>query len=407
MDRVKGLKVGVMLAAFWAASWGTLAGDALRVESLQVPHDAAWRRGPASQEQEDGVYLLDLPAGQASAAQVALMRRAPIVKGDAEDYYDRLTRYWRASYGKAVLIDWVEAGGVKWRSLRRPSNENAMGVFQLSTVSGGRAYSLLVFVPGTVSALPGAVMELLAGMRFWTGPPASQMAEAAPAPLPVPAESWARTRTYRFSLSAAALDAALAADVDHLGQDGMLTGYGLEYGEASVDWFMEGFAWKAVAGREVRVPWATRGRLEVEAPAKLGAGAVWTLRLILPEGEAAVSARLAMWDLCGPPGVLKDVLDSLNRGVRNPMERLAAATPAACPSTKTAIPALRLKGEAGKTVTATWSPPGSPDRVEPVEIAGYARVRLAEAVLEPGGDRTLPGDGLLQRARLFFSYEPR
>jgi hypothetical protein len=161
-----------MLAALWALPHLAHA-DSLCFESLCLPHAAPWQRGPAEREQADDVYLLDLPADQATdqaaPSQVVLPRRAPVIKGDADGYFDKLTRYWRASYGGAVLIDWLEIGGVRWRYVRRPAREDGRGVFHLSTVFQGRAYSLLVFVPGTATTLPEAAMNLVAGIRF--GPP--------------------------------------------------------------------------------------------------------------------------------------------------------------------------------------------------------------------------------------------
>jgi hypothetical protein len=136
----------------------------------------------------------------------------------------------------------------------------------------------------------------------------------------------------------------------------------------------------------------------VEAPAELDEAASWTLRLSLPEGEAGVSARLVSWELCGGDEALKAGLDRLDGGERLPMERLAEG----CPRPVAIGPSGTLRGEAGKTVSATWTLPSATDLSAP-----GARTRLVEAVLEPASDRTLPGDGLLRRARLFFAYEPR
>jgi hypothetical protein len=364
---------------------------------MRVEHDAAWRRGATEQERTDEVFILD-HVDAANAIQVLLLRRAPVIKGDAAAYHDKLARFWRAAYGKAVLIDWLEAGGVRWDYLRRPSSENAMGVFQLSTVFEGRAYSLLVFVPGSQTTLPPAVMGILNDIRFGAPLPETRAAAGPPPPAP---PAWRRARTYRFTLSGEALEAVATAYTEHLGRDGMLTGYGLDYGEASVAWFLEGFEWKTLEGRVTRLPWATRGRLEVEAPAELGDAAAWTLRLTLPEGETGVSARLAVWEACGDAASLGAALSGLNRGARAPLERLAAT----CAAPRPAAPAATLRGEAGKTVTATWIlPPGIVHGAAPG--GPVSRVRLVEAVLEPTPERVAPGANLLQRARLFFAYEP-
>ena len=145
-------------------------------------------------------------------------------------------------------------------------------------------------------------------------------------------------------------------------------------------------------------PWSTRGRLEVEAPAELGESSPWTLRLTLPEGEAGVSARLVLWEVCGSDEALKDGLDRLDRGERLAMERLAAG----CSRPAAIGPSETLRGEAGRTVSATW-PLASATALS----APGAKARLVEAVLEPASDRTVPGEGLLHSARLFFAYEPR
>ena len=381
-------------AALVALAMGLWAGfspaASLGVEALRLEPGAGWERGPAEQEQADEVFILDHRGAAGSSVQVLLLRRAPVVKGDADAYFDRLTRYWRGQYGKAVLIDWLEAGGVKWRYIRRPAGDQGMGVFQLSTVFEGRAYSLLVYVPGTLTSLPPEAQALIAGARF--GAAAAEVATPPP-----PQVRWARARTYRFNLQGEALEAVVMADAERLGRDGMLTGYGLSYGESSVEWFLEGFEWKTVAGRVARVSWSTRGRLEVDAPAELEAGAAWTLRLILPEGEAGVNARLVVWEVCAEAGVLRTELDKLNRGARMPMERLAAACPGARPSGPDGL----LKGVGGRTATANWVLPGGPA----VPQAGN-RMRLVEVVLEPAPERKVPGDELLAKARLFFAYEP-
>jgi hypothetical protein len=161
-------------------------------------------------------------------------------------------------------------------------------------------------------------------------------------------------------------------------------------------------SWRASSGGPwrggARVPWATRGRLEVEAPAELGEAASWTLRLILPEGEAGVSARLVSWELCGSDEALKAGLDRLDGGERGPMERLAADCPPA-----------RRPGPSGNPAGG-----GGQDRLghlDPAFRDGLVRAGDEGAAggggAGTGADRTLPGDGLLRRARLFFAYEPR
>ncbi|HNA29108.1 MAG TPA: hypothetical protein PK437_03575 [Thiobacillaceae bacterium] len=368
-----------LLAACWVWPWPAPA-DALRIEALSLEPGAGWTRGGADQEKEDDVYILDHPGDAGVGLQVMLMRRAPLVKGDSEAYYERLTRYWRATYGKSVLIDWLELGGVKWRYLRRPARENGLGLFQLYTVHEGRAYGLLVFVPGTATTLSVPARALLEGLRFDGEGQAPR---------------WMKARTYRLVLSGDALEAVASAEAARQGGDGLLTGYGLNYGENSVEWFLEGYQWKTLDGRVDKLAWATRGRLVVEPPAELGSQGVWTLRLILPDGEANLAARLVVHDLCGDLGEVRDALDRLNRGTRGAMERRAAA----CRGPGPVASGDKLKGLSGETATATWTlAPGVGEGVS---------VRLVEAIVEATPERVLPGDGLLQRARLFYAYEPR
>lgn len=387
---------GLGLAALaWCAA--AVAED-LRVEALRVPHAEPWRRGPADQEKRDGVFLLDGRAGDGSPLQVAIFRRAPALKTGAEIYYRNLARHWRAQYGGLAAIQWLEAGGVKWLACRRPGRDEATGVFHLSTVFDGRAYSLLAFAPAETAAPPAALLDLLAAMRLGTGSGAAS-----------PPTRWLGARTYRFRPSGEALEAVVAADRESLGEDGMLTGYGLDYGGgpegAGVDWFLDGFRWKTVAGRVTRVPWANRGHLEVEPPGEWTDASLWTLRLTLAEGEEGVSARLLAWDLCAPRERLTSVLEGLDRGARVPMERLAAERPEGCPP-PTAGASRSLHGEAGRTVAGSLAlPAGTPSSAGPE--TGLARVRLVEVRLEPRPGRTAPGDGLLGRARLFFAFEPR
>lgn len=403
MNRVIGMTLalaGLLLCR------GAVAGE-LWVEALLLPHAAPWQRGAPEQEEADDAYYLERPDGAEPASQLVLMRHAPLLKADAETYFNNLTRHWRSTYGKAVLIDWQEIGGAKWLYLRRPARENGLGVFQLSTVFQGRAYSLLVFVPGTVTSLPAPVQSLLAGMRWVQGGGGTALARDASSPVPPP-ERWVRAGTHRFRLSGPALEAVAGSDADAMGGEGLLTGFGLDYGVSSLSWFVEGYTWTSTTQRQ---PWAIRGTLDVEAPAQLDGEATWTLRLGLGEGERGVQARLREWDVCGPAESVREALSRLDRGLRGPLDRLIAQRPAACPPADTPGDWPVLAGESGKTVSATW-PTRVPHAVaarppEPGLAPPPLRVRLLEALLESEPGRGRPGEGVLDRARLFFAYELR
>lgn len=379
----------------WAIGAGAVAGE-LWVESLLLPHEAGWQRGPASQEEEDDAYALERREAGGPPLLLLLPRRAPRLKSDADTYYRNLTRHWRGSYGKGVLIDWLELGGARWLYLRRPARENGQGLFQLSTVHQGRAYSLLAFVPGDAVTLPAPVQSLLAGLRWVQGGPG----------LPARTARWARAGTHRLLLAGPGLEAVAQADADALGGDGLLTGFGLDYGVASVNWFMEGYTW---VGKTERRPWSLGGKLEVEAPAELDGQTPWTFRLSLQPDQPAVQVSLVERDLCGAPDTLREAMGKLEHGLRGPLERLLAHRSVGCPAPEGGETAGFLAGEPGRTATANWTPPAG--GAGPSVGAGLLRVRLMEAVLAyppgtPGGPER-PGEGLLSRARLFFAYELR
>jgi hypothetical protein len=413
---MKGWRLGLWLTAFWTLAAGA---EPVCVEALCLEPTAPWQRGPAEQERSDEVYLLDLPGAQGFDAQLLLPRQAPRIKGEAAGYYDRLIRYWRANYGPHVLIDWVELGGVRWRSLRRPASENGRGVFHLSTVAEGRAHSVLVFVPGTVTTLPDAVRALLGGAVFasaagapaQTVPTAPSAARPGPAPAtaasgaeaaPVPPR-WQKTRVYRLVVLGDALEAVAALDAEALGPDAALTGFGLDYGEASVGWSLEGYAWSDPGRHARKLPWTSQGRLAVAAPAELEEGATWTLALSgVTEG---VAASLAVRDLCGPEPALAEALRGLARGLRAPLDRLAQQAPAGCPPPRRppAMPSVLGRTGGDSRGVIAW-----PEEAPPAPLEqGLARVRLVEAVLGPEPGRRVPGEALLSRARLFFAYEWR
>ena len=418
MNGMKGWQLGLWLTAF--SSLSALAGPVC-VEALCLEPASPWQRGSAEQERADGAFLLDLPGARGFDAQLLLPRQAPRIKGDAAGYYDRLGRYWRSNYGPHVLVDWVELGGTRWHYLRRPASENGLGVFHLSTVADGRAHSVLVFVPGTVTSLPDPVRTLLARAAFappqtpvamtvdearpvatpdHSEPPQAPQAQASP---PSAAPRWTRTRTYRLVVLGDALEAVAAADAEALGPDAALTGFGLDYGEASVRWFLEGHVWSDPGRHARKEPWASQAILEVAAPTELAEGGTWTLSLSgVTEG---VAATLAVLDLCGSEPVLTEALRGLARGLRAPLDRLAAQPPAGCPERRPSAPMPLVLGRSGGPSRGVIAWPAEPP---PAPLAeGLVRIRLVEAVLGPEPGRRVPGEALISRARLFFAYEWR
>ncbi len=383
-----------LFCMLWACAAAPAAASApLCVHALCLPVDAAWRRGGAEQESADDAFILERAAEPENPLQVVVLRAAPVVRGDADAYYDRVTRFWRANYGKAVLVTWQEAGGARWRALRRPAQEQGMGVFQLVTVHDGRAYSLLAFVPGTATTLPAPVRQLLDGIRFGAG-------EAAPTPPQALAERWLRTHAYRAQVAAEELQPRIMAEVGRLG-DGMLTGHGLRYGESGAEWFMDGFVWRDASENSARSAWEVRGALAVEAPAEWNGTAAWKLRLSLPEGQEPVSARLSTRVLCGRRDALHAALERLGRGESTAVQGLASD----CAAVAVPLSPTVLRGEPGKTASAAWLWPAPVRKRERIRD-GEAAIGLVEVLLETEPGRRLPGEALIGGVRLYFAYEP-
>lgn len=362
----------------------TFAGAAeLRVAALAVPYANPWQRATPQQEAEDAALLLDAPE---VGLHLAVPRPTRALKTDAASYYARLSEKWRARYGDDARISWHESGGRKWLLCRRPSRDGGVSVFHLATVFEARAYSMLLFAPASAEMLPTAALDLLAAVRF------GDVSAVA---------NWSGTRVIYPKAGADVLEALARDDVSRLGDDGMVTGYGLDFGESSVDWFIEGYQWKTVNTRATRSAWKQGGRLEARAAAD---GAAWTLKLTLTDDEADVRAGLRVIDLCGPSRQVAEALDQLQHGARQPLRHLVSQRAAGCPEALAPGAPDPLPGESGKTVQANvaLALPSAPTQL----AAGLTRICLVEIALSAGPRRTGFGDRLLERARWYAVFEP-
>jgi len=134
----------------------------LRVGDLVFDYASPWRRAEAAEEKGAEGLILRRQEGKQSLV-VLLPQHQALLKLPAEDFFAQLQIRWQVLYGKAVKIDWVEAGGRRWLAARRPSMERSNAVvFHLVTVLNGMAHHLLVYAPVGSTALPEAVSELLA-----------------------------------------------------------------------------------------------------------------------------------------------------------------------------------------------------------------------------------------------------
>jgi hypothetical protein len=281
-------------------------------------------------------------------------------------------------------------------------------VFHLSTVVGGRAYSVLLFAPTTLEALPletlpQTAFDLLAGMRF-DGEPALN---AAP---PVWVPVWVKARTITPLTNSEVLDALVQSDIERLGDGGLVNGYALKWSsepsQAGVDWFVEGYQWQTIANRLTQVDWRYGGRLEVQT---VGDSGLWPVKLSLAANEADLSARLRVIPLCAAREQVADALKQLQWGARLPLERLAQASVAGCPELGSPRVVQILQGESGKTVQMDWvlqlPPVPTPAQLAALQRAGLTHISLVEFAFQAGPNRSGFGDGLLERARGYVVFE--
>lgn len=367
----------------------------LRLEALTMPYVSPWQRATTQQEAEDDALLLDATD---AGLHLAVTRQTRILKTDADTYYARLRESWQKLYGDEAKIAWLESAGRKWLTCRHPSRDSGVSVFHLSTVFAGRAYSVLLFAPGAAVGLPQAAFDLLAGTRF-----GAESAAAKPG-------GWVMTRIVYPNAGADVLEALAQDDVARLGDDGMVTGYGLDFGESLVDWFIEGYQWKRVDARAQQVVWKQSGRLAAQWAVDSGTWAKGRMQLTLNETEADVSAQAHVWDICAPSQRVAEALAQLQRGARAPLQRLALERAAGCLASVALVEPDALAGERGKTVQAEIAV-ALPPALEVAQLAalhqaGLSRICLVEIGLKAAPKRTGFGDRLLERARWYVVFEP-
>lgn len=379
------ISVAVMLVGFSARA------ETLGVLDLRLHPGPAWQRGASAQEQEDDALLLSWPVPEGVALQVVVPRNPPLIKSDADTFYRHLTREWTLQYGKEAAVGWIDfgGGGPRWLSCRRPARSGEGVVFHLTTVHEGRAYSLLLFAPPKTESLPQAVHALVAGAGFHAPPTV-----------------WRHTLGLAMLPQAEALEALAQAEADVLGDQGMLTGYGVNTeksgkpggdggvsGEARrLNWFLDGFRWAKGYGRDERQPFEARGQLMAEAPPEWTGGAL-RMELNVGASETALAARASFHAYCGPRGPWDEAMAALARGARGPLGRLARDH--ACAGRTGDGVLASLEARTGQTLVRSVPLAAPPDKAD--------RLWLEVRLLPEAGS---PGEGLLDRLGLYFVYEP-
>jgi hypothetical protein len=396
---------------------------ALRIEALVLSYDTpydshpgGWQRADPTLENE--ALLLNLPQ---AGLQLAVLRHTRVLKTDAQTYFDKLSRNWRARHGQQVPIGWFESGERKWLYCQHAAQDGEGLVWQLSSVVDGRAYSVLIFGPRpdatsaahAASAIPAPARELIAGARFDADP--LRHAD-------VSRPHWVKTRTLLPHASAEVLEALVQDDIARLGRDGLLTGYGLDFGDSGASWFVEGYVWKTLNSptrnsRVEKVAINSGGRLEFDLPAATAGDAKARLRLGLnkkeneTDNEADVGVQLRVWQLCAASGHLAETLRQLRQGAHLSLRRLAQSPAAGCPPSDGQADATHvLLGERGKSVeteVVLALPPAVNEKQQAaLARAGLQRLLLVEIAAYPRPGRTGYGDRLIERARGYVVFEP-
>ncbi len=372
----------------------------LRLYSLSLPYASPWQRGAPEQEAEDDALLLDTAD---IGLQLAVMRHTRVINIDTETYFGRLTRSCRLRQAGKAKTFRPAAGGPLWLVCLRTTQ--AGSVFHLSTLFDRRAYSLVLFAPPEIEQLPVPALDLLARLRLAAAP--DNIQTHAPAPL-----HWRHTRTLFPQADAGVLAALVQNDRARLGDDGMLTGYGLDYEISGLAWFIEGYQWQTFDARPARVEWRQGGRLEFELASASSASVNTFLRLDLVEDDAAVSGRLTAWQLCGPDLRVEEALEQLQHGEQAAMLELSRAHFPGCPESGMAgdsvvLPAL--SGRSGQRVEAEFAVPLplalDAYRYDKLRQAGLTRIGLLEIALQADPRRVGFGDRLIEHARSYVVFE--
>lgn len=343
--RLQATLLDILAVLLLTVGYATAVAASLSVGALRLEYAPPWQRAGADEEDrlESAVLRQE---GAADALMLLLPRHHPRLRLSPERYFEQLETIWRFQYGKEARIDWLEAGGRRWRMLRRPSLERADAVvFQLVTVIDGQAHHLLAYAPQTALELPEPVLRLVKDMA--TGPQAcprcapsapadagqdaghgatsaavdsagqAAAAAASPAsPAPVaPTASWRLERVLRIRPGPSDLDQLFATEQRALRADGGITGIALEEAEHGLKAFIEGFVWEeATQRRPEKRAFAHRWELAWDPPPEAwqeGQPAVIVARA--GADSDPLRLRIGLHFVCGPAEQLRQLLEAAPR----------------------------------------------------------------------------------------------
>lgn len=305
--------------------WMPAAAATLSVGDLRLEYGPPWQRAEADEESRLQSIILHL-ADATTPLTVMLPRHQPRLRMTEERFYRQLETVWRAQYGETARVDWLEAGGRRWRMVRRPSlDQTGSVVFHLVTVLEGRAHHLLAYAPTSAAELPEAIIGLLTGpvgAHEKGDTPASSTAVPATALPP----HWRLERILRSQPGQSGLDHVMTLERRALKGEGGITGVALEVKEHGFKGFLQGFVW--VAGpdhRTVRREFMQRWELAWAAPPQL-----WrddeaaAIVVSSAAGSDRVTLGISLRYLCGGAAQLRELLDDVERAQADARQRLEA-----------------------------------------------------------------------------------
>ena len=390
--------LGILPALAVAAGCLPAVAASLSVGDIRLQYGPPWQRADAEEESRAESFILR----QADATE-ALTVMAPWhharLRMPEERFYQQLEMVWRAQYGEAARVDWLDAGGLRWRMVRRPSVDrpNAV-VFHLVTVIDGRAHHLLAHAPASAAELPAFVLRLL------TDPGDAHASRDTPAPSPMPAGTappagWRLDRVLRIQPEQSGLDQVMSMERRAIRGESGITGLALEWKEHGLKAALEGFVW--VPGpdrREIRREFMRHWEVTWAAPPQL-----WhdgeTVAIAVGSGadsdRVGLDIRLRL--LCGTADRLRELLAAAELEPGNAGERLQAGF-ASCRDRAAGFTQAETTVGAGET--------SRPILIQPLNTPVLSADEQALLVLslQPRAEDGSPGQALLGAASVHYVY---
>jgi len=228
-------------------------------------------------------------------------------------------------------------------------------------------------------------------------------------PLAEPGHRWHLARVIHVLPKGKRLTALAEEERARLGENGMLTGYGMSLAGKGYKGFLEGYAWEGEDARQLqRKPFARQWQLAWRPPEEIGPGEqAWGLQ-VTESGETpgqAMRLRLELLPICGQRDVVLAGFDALVKATENAGERLVALSEACHlpvgdpPVNVTSLPTGSEERSAALGLPAEWT------RATGVREGDVKRL-VVVASHPPAESSPQPGDALLAGVRSYFIYKP-